>query len=95
MKYEKGARSQQVQQRLLKVRQGNRRMFVFLAIFAVAGAWGGHVRIQQRIEARSKENSVVRVAPVHVQQDRGSVDIVGPAGPVSYTHLTLPTTPYV
>ena len=43
MKYEKGARSQQVQQRLLKVRQGNRRMFVFLAIFAVAGAWGGHV----------------------------------------------------
>lgn len=79
MKYEKGARSLQVQQRLLKVRQGNRRMFVFLAVVAVAGAWGGHVRIQQRIEARSKENSVVRVAPVQVQQDRGAVDIVGPA----------------
>lgn len=79
MKYVKGARSQQVQQRLLKVRQGNRRMFVFLAVVAVVGAWGGHVRIQQRIEARSKEHSVARVEPVQVQQDRRAVDVVGPA----------------
>ena len=79
MKNVKGARSQQVQQRLLKVRQGNLRMFVFLAVVAVIGAWGGHVRIQQRIEARAKEKAVIRVAPVQVQQDRKAVEIVGPA----------------
>ncbi|HDS1721663.1 hypothetical protein NPS53_09135 [Pseudomonas putida] len=53
-------------------------MFVFLAVVAVIGAWGGHVRIQQRIEARAKEKAVV-VAPVQVQQDRKAVEIVGPA----------------
>lgn len=53
-------------------------MFVFLAVVALVGAWGGQVRIQQRIEARSKENTVVRVAPVQVQQVRSTVDIVGP-----------------
>lgn len=50
-------RERDAQQRLAKARRTNRRIFVFLVACGLVGAYGSHIRIQQRLAQLHKHHA--------------------------------------
>ena len=55
---------------------------------AVVSIVGGNNKYDYQVITVPKKN-------VHIKKDGAYIDMLGLDQPVSYTHLTLPTTPYV
>jgi len=74
----RASRSRQVQERLRQARSSNWRMFVILALVAVIGGWGGHQRIQDRIEARAATGA--KAASVPAAPSGLALEVIAPNG---------------